>query len=173
MSQAGIISTTSGPVPPSVATSYVENTGTAVPVANVLNVLGTNGITTAGSGNTVSISIQNGMTANAVTTGATTANILTFVLAATPKSYTFDIRVTGISTVGNNAVGYNIFGTVKTDGTTATLVPTQDKIVNEDTLVVAADANIIVSGNNAIVQVLGVLGYTIDWGAFGVNVTST
>ena len=39
-----------------VAISFVENTGTATPSAGVLNVLGSGGITTSGSGNTVTIS---------------------------------------------------------------------------------------------------------------------
>ncbi len=38
------------------ATSYVENSGTAVPSGGVLNVLGNNGVTTSGSGNTITIS---------------------------------------------------------------------------------------------------------------------
>lgn len=39
----------------SLATEYVENTGTAVPSGGVLNVLGSGGITTTGSGNTITI----------------------------------------------------------------------------------------------------------------------
>ena len=57
-------SLTSGPVPPTVATSYVTNLGTAVPSANVLNVLATTAsagsipIETTGSGNTVTVVAQ-------------------------------------------------------------------------------------------------------------------
>lgn len=40
---------------PSVATSYVENVGTAIPSGNILNVLGGVGITTSGAGNTITI----------------------------------------------------------------------------------------------------------------------
>lgn len=64
MSQAGIVNTSTGPVPPTVATSYVTNSGTAVPAANVLNVFGstvaagTNPFRSIGSGNTVTYQAQ-------------------------------------------------------------------------------------------------------------------
>ncbi len=79
----------------------------------------------------------------------------------------------GIATTGVDAVGYNLFGSVRTNGTTAVLVKTPDKIANEDNNLILADTNLIVSGNTAIVRVLGVLGYTINWGAFAVYVTAT
>lgn len=54
MSQAGTL-TTGGSTPGDVATSYVTDSGTAVPSGNVLNVNGSNGLTTSGSGNTIII----------------------------------------------------------------------------------------------------------------------
>lgn len=42
-------------VPPDVATSYVTNSGTAIPASNVLNVLGLVNSQTSGSGNTINI----------------------------------------------------------------------------------------------------------------------
>lgn len=58
MSQAGDISAISGPVPPTVATTYVTDDGNAVPVANILNVLGGDGATTSGSSNTITITVN-------------------------------------------------------------------------------------------------------------------
>jgi len=167
------IATTSGNLPPTVPTSFVEDTGSATPAANVLNVLGGSGIRTSGSGNTVTIAIQNGSTANATTVGAVTADIITIPLAATNQTYTFDIRISGIETTTPAGVGYNIFGTVRTNGVAASVVGTPDKIVNEDVALIAADANLIVSGNSAIIRLTGVAGVTINWGAFAVYVTAT
>ena len=56
MSQAGELNSANNIVPGDVATTYVTNSGSAVPAGNILNVVGSNGITTAGSGNTVTIS---------------------------------------------------------------------------------------------------------------------
>lgn len=58
MSQAGDISSVIGPVPPEVPTSFVEDVGSAVPVANILNILGGVGIDTSGAGNTVTITFD-------------------------------------------------------------------------------------------------------------------
>ena len=55
MSQAGILNDAGVILPANVATSYVTNSGTAVPAANVLNVLGGGGEIITGSGNTVTV----------------------------------------------------------------------------------------------------------------------
>lgn len=58
MSQAGELNSANNIVPVDVATSYVTDSGTAVPVANILDVFGGSGISTAGSGNVVTITNQ-------------------------------------------------------------------------------------------------------------------
>jgi hypothetical protein len=61
MSQAGLNNTSSGPVPPTVATQYTEDgPSTAVPSANNLNVVGGNGIVTSGLLSTITISAKTG-----------------------------------------------------------------------------------------------------------------
>src|SRR5271166_317071 len=64
MSQAGMISVAGG----GGSTTFVENTGSATPSAGILNILGGSGITTSGSGNTVTITaVGAGFTWNDVT----------------------------------------------------------------------------------------------------------
>jgi len=48
----------SSPMPPSVATTYVTDSGNAVPAANILNVIGGAGCSTTGSGNTVTVVVD-------------------------------------------------------------------------------------------------------------------
>jgi hypothetical protein len=67
LSQIYKILTSSGPIPSNIPTSFVTNSGTAVPLANVLNILGTAGTSTSGSGNTVTIKVTgSGMTWNTI-----------------------------------------------------------------------------------------------------------
>lgn len=62
MSQFYVNSSSVNPPPPpsNVATLYIEDTGTATPAENNLNVIGGTGITTAGSGSTITINVKNG-----------------------------------------------------------------------------------------------------------------
>lgn len=66
MSQAGPLNETANPAIP---TSFVTDAGTAVPAANVLNVLGGTDITTSGAGNTVLITFTGASTVIETLTG--------------------------------------------------------------------------------------------------------
>lgn len=56
----------------SVPTSFVTDAGSATPAANVINILGTQGITTSGSGATVTVTLTNPVTVPRGGTGQTT-----------------------------------------------------------------------------------------------------
>ena len=115
---------------PTVATLYVENIGTAVPVLGVLNVLGGTGVTTAGAGNTITI--------NAAGSVATTyqedsgsavpaANILKIVggagISTSGAGNTVTITNTGITPIGAfNAIKNQVFTTTGTYTPTANMV---------------------------------------------------
>lgn len=59
MSQVYKPLTSSGPIPPIIPTSFVTDSGTAVPAANILNVFGGTGAATSGSGNTITVTVKN------------------------------------------------------------------------------------------------------------------
>jgi hypothetical protein len=166
------IGTIAGALPPSVATSYVTNSGTAVPAANVLNVLGTNGINTSGLGSTVTISLQNSFIANVTTVGAVTANLFSIPLSAIGNVYAVEVRIAGVDVTNLVGIGFKLFGTILSEGSVASLILPDDKFKDESPADINADANFIVSGNNMIVQVLGVAGATINWGGFLAYVTA-
>ncbi len=178
MSQFYVNSIGSGNLPPNVPTTFTEDSGTAVPAANNLNIVGgestsnvTNGIQTVGAGSTVTINLTNRATGSLTTVGATPTAVITLPLGATPGVYTFDITIAGFATAGASAplgAGYTIVGAVRTTGAAATLLPTQQvDHFEEGALGVfpQAQASLTVSGNNAVVMVAGVAGYTIDWNA--------
>ena len=172
MSQAGINNTSSGPVPPTVPTSFVTDVNSpAIPAANILNEIGgttsinnNNGIQTDGSSgsNTLTIQLTNRINGAVTTTNATPTSIATFALGATPGVFVFDIQIACFNVTDVNGDGYFISGSARTDGATAILCGTPDKIVNEE-VADNADANMVVSGNNVIIQATGIAGKTHRW----------
>ena len=139
----------------------IGSTGAPPVLANITSLDGSIKVTN-GPG-TIDLS-TNAVEGTATTVGATTANILTIPLGSTPGVFQFEARAKGFDSVTPSGAGYNIYATFRTDGTTATLIGDQE-IFNEDTAMEPADAYFIASGNNAILQVLGVAGLTIAWEA--------
>ena len=164
-----------GPVPPEVATSYVTDDGTAIPAANVLNVLGGDGIETYADpdlSNNLFIKVQNSFVDQATTVGAVTADLSTITLPIS-GTYTIESRIAAWKTVGgagDAGAGYSINGVVRSSGGVATIIGDSDGFAHSDTELDDADVEIVVSGNTAIVRVLGVTGLTINWGGFTVYV---
>ena len=162
---------------PSVPTSFVTDDGTAVPTANTLNVLGrdtnednANGIQTVADpngGDDLYVELTNRVYGTASVTGAVTGDIITFDLGASSAVYRFILHVTGRDTSTNDAVGYTILGSVKTDGATATVIETPFQDADEDTALIDAQMAFVASGNNVILQATGVAGQTISYAAYG------
>lgn len=168
------IATTSGNLPPSVATSYVTDSGTAIPAANVLNVNGataainnTNGVQTLanpnGSNNLV-IELTNRIVATAKTTdGVTPVQVYSFPLGATPGAYLFFTRLIAYDQTSNQGAGYSSYRSVRTDGTTATLIGADTGFIEEELDLREVNAVNSVVGNNQVLTVTGVTGHTVNW----------
>jgi hypothetical protein len=88
--------------------------------------------------------------------------LLTIPLGSVVGTYQFEARVKAFEATTPAGAGYNVYATFTTDGITATLVGNQD-VFNENDVLEPADAYFIASGNNAVLQVLGVTALTINW----------
>lgn len=159
---------------PSVPTSIVTDDGTAVPVANILNLLAddttadnTNGIQTVASGNTVTVELTNRFYATGETIGAVTDDLITFDLGVSSAVVAFRFQIASRDSDSTNGAGYNITSTFKTDGVTATRINTPFSEEDEDTSLEAASINMVASGNDAILRVTGVAGEQISWACVG------
>lgn len=120
----------------------------------------------------INFSVSNSVIGGTVTTvGAVTADAITFAMGSTPGTYQVTCRVAAFCSVANGGplgAGYELIGTIRTDGAAGTVIQTIDKTVNEEGALAAStgsDANIIASGNNMIVRVLGTATKTINWRA--------
>lgn len=166
-------SSASSPSPPAVATSYVTDSGTAVPVANVLNITtpggGTQGVATSASGNTITVTVTpSDITGTVTTTDATVTTCLSVALGAVGSVYTIESSVAGFSTVGVGTpagCGFAIVGSIRTDGATATLISGQSVDHFEEASLVGVSSTLSVSGNNMIITVKGLAAYNIRWKA--------
>lgn len=180
MSQFFVQTSASGPPPPPyVQTSFVTDSGTAIPSAEfILNVNGgtstvnnTNGIQTIAnpnSSNNLVIDLTNRAVGSTSTTGAASSNIITLPLGVTPAVYTFDIAVAGFAKTGTGSpagCGFTIVGSVRTTGSAATLIPNQAVDHFEEFELIGVTSTLGVSGNSAIVTVTGIAGFGMDWQA--------
>ena len=162
MSQAGLVnnSTTTNP---SIPTTFTEDSGSAVPVANNINIFGDTTIETTGSGDTVTISFR--FSGTGTSTNGSNADLITFPLAATPTVYRFHFEVAGRETTTGDGVGYTLFSSFKTDGVTATAI--QTPFIDADEDIAGASLTMVASGNNVILRANSSGTTTITYHAVG------
>ena len=165
----------SGPVPPTVPTSFVTDVNSpAVPAANILNEIGgdtsansDNGIRTDGSSgsNTLTIQLTNRMTGSLTTTDATVTSIITFVLPAIAGTYYVFGNIQGFTLTGPAGGAYSFSAGYVTDGASATELGTEFHDTFQSVSFEPTDIFLAASGNSIVVSVQGVIGLTIDWNA--------
>jgi hypothetical protein len=164
--------TTAGSLPPSVATSYVEDTGAAVPVGNVLNILSDttdanvdDGIFTRGTGNTVFVLLTNRITSAVTTNDATPTPLITFALGATPGVLIFEGNIVAYDTTDVAGGAYTCISAFRTTGAAAVEISTEFQDQFEENAMAPADFAISANGNNFVLTVTGIAAKTINWNA--------
>ncbi len=178
MSQFFVDTSSAGPVPPFVATSYVTQNGTAVPAANILLVNGfdsiennANGIITkggvAGTGvaNEVDVVITNRTAGDTTTNGAVTSAIITFTMPAVASVVNFECKIAAFNSTSTLGAVYLIIAGARTDGATTSSLNTADITTIEEGAMSGASVSFAVAGNTAIFNVTGYLAQNIRWSA--------
>jgi hypothetical protein len=166
-------SSSGGTLPPTVATSYLTENGMAVPSGNVLKVYAdttssdfTAGITTQASpnlGDTLEVVLTNRLTGTATSINGSTEQLISFALGGSAAVFRFDFSVTGRDTGSGDGVGYTVFGSAKTDGTTATVIATPFIDNDEDSSLLTSSVSFTAASNTVNLNVTGVTGRTINY----------
>lgn len=175
MSQAGMLNTAGGPSPPDVPTEFITDDGTAVPIANQLEILGgtstdnnPNGVQTTGSTNVVIVQLTNRAVGSGSTVGAVDTTIITFTPPLTAGTYklTFEIAAYNATDLASGS-GYTVEGTVVANGAGAlATVGTPSRIMIGDAAVFDISLiEVTISGGDILLEVTGVLDKTINWAA--------
>lgn len=152
-----------------IASSYVTDNGTAVPVAGVLNILGIdvttnnlNGIETAGgivgtgSSDTVEVQLTNRITGTATTTdGTTPVNVFTFPMGSTPGTYLFRNYISVYNLTDSLSASYSSFASVRTTGAAGVQLTAGNFFIDEEGAMSALDISHSVTGNSFTLDVIG------------------
>lgn len=158
---------------PAVPTTFQTDSGSAVPVANTLNILGIdssvnndNGIETQASGSTVNVVLTNRVTGGISTIDATPTTALTFNLGATPGVFYIDGSIVAYDTTDVAGGVYHFISGMRTSGAAATELGTEFKDSFEEAAMASSDFNVIASGNDVIIQVIGIAAKNINWNVY-------
>ncbi len=154
---------------PSVPTSFVTDSGTATPIANVLNIAAydssinvANGITTTGVGNNVNFILSNRIHNTATSTNAATVNLLPFAMTSAGV-YTIEYKVCGYEPTTPAGLDYYIKAHIISTGAALVDIDTPDFEENESPALVAADWNLVAAGTTLTLTVTGVAGKSVRY----------
>lgn len=122
---------------------------------------------------TLTVSSDTAFEGTGSTVGATTDDVLTIDLGATPGCYTLEARAAGFESTGPAGISGWALGSFLTDGATATEIQTESESKLASASLATAEVDWVASGNNAVLRVNGVAGLTISWAAEGEYVIAT
>lgn len=171
------------PPPPTIPTSFTTDVGdnnpatspgTAIPSANVLEILGRdttqnndNGIRTdadPNNGNIVYVELTNRITGSGTTTDAVTPLVLyTFPLGAVPGTYLFSQQIVAYNQTDSLGAVYQGVRGVRTTGAAGVLINSNLVLLGEEGTFSLAEVINSISGNNSVLTITGLAGKTIDW----------
>lgn len=162
----------SGPVPPDVPTTFVTDSGNAVPVANILNVLGndtisndTDGITTTGAANTLTILLTNRISVTVTTSdGGGQTQTVNLMTPSNNTSISFRFLVTGYDSASNETAGGELIGLARAAGGTLSVIGTNDTFDESDAGLNAVDWDVVDTASPILQATFtGVAGRSIVW----------
>lgn len=183
VSQAGQINSASGPVPPSVATSYITDiNGPTSAVANVLALVGgnnqgnfANGIATdAVAPGIIAIQLTNRSFAEATTSGTGGSQTVTFGGFNLPivASYLINLNIVAFNNTTAQGAVYDVIVGRRSNGTTLFPIGTDTYIEKEEGNMVNVIVTTVTTGTQINVQVTGINGQNISWVVVATYVSS-
>jgi hypothetical protein len=144
------------------------NTGGPVyPIGGIVDVVGSGNITTSGFGNSIVITEPSFISHTVNTTDATPTTIFSLSLGGVPATWAINVDIICLNTSVTDGAGFNVFGLMVTDGTSATEIQSEVGINLYGPTLTTATVTLTASGNDVVLQVVGVAATNITWNMTG------